>query len=227
MTIVDTDGSTTTYGERPSPRARPIRPCSAEIDDRDDRAWSAVLSEGSIGLGRGYIEGWWTSDDPTSVVQAIIRNLHSLDDLRNRLHLTTGGVGDRLRRARSRPTRERNRDDISSHYDLGNDFLLALPRRDDDLLARHVRRPNGGADTVAKRQAGACGGGALARASRHKYDRLTAKLGLDTSTSTLEIGTGWGGFAIQAASQTGAQITTTTVSERQRTEAVSRVVPPA
>ena len=55
--------STTTYGRDDD--------LSATIEIRDPRAWVSLVREGSIGLGRGYIEGWWHSDNPVDVVRII------------------------------------------------------------------------------------------------------------------------------------------------------------
>jgi len=63
----------------------------------------------------------------------------------------------------------------------------------------------------------------LAEASRAKFDRLCRKLALDETTRVLEIGTGWGGFAVHAAATYGCPVTTTTISERQRRYAERRV----
>ena len=89
----------------------------------DPRAYTAVATEGSIGLGRGYIEGWWSSDDPVAVVQVLIRNMGTLDAARNRVQAVTGPVTDRVRTALPRHTRARNQDDIAAHYDIGNAFF--------------------------------------------------------------------------------------------------------
>ena len=95
----------------------------AEVVVHDPRAYVAVVSEGSIGLGRGYIEGWWDSPDPVAVLRVIIRNIGPLDDIRNRITNRTGPVADRVRTLLPRPDRTRNREDIAAHYDLGNSFF--------------------------------------------------------------------------------------------------------
>ena len=203
LDVIDVDGSATTYGVAGHGAQR------ATVDVLDDRAWIAVATEGSIGLGRGYIEGWWTSDDPTTVVRIIIRNLAGLDDIRNLASRATGGLADRVRRGIPRPgrDRDRDRDNIAAHYDLGNDFFALFL---DDTMTY-----SSGVFLDAA--------SSLAEASRAKYDRLLAKLGVSAEHLLLEIGTGWGGLAIRAAGETGASVTTTTVSEEQRREAAARV----
>ena len=203
LTIVDTDGSS----HRFSGQGQGLAPLSATITVHDDRAWSAVVREGSIGLGRGYIEGWWHADEPASVVQILIRNLRGIDELRNRVNRFTGRFGDAARRALPRSSRQRNREDIGAHYDLGNDFFRLF--LDDSMTYSAAVFADGAADLKA--------------ASLAKYDRLLAKLGVDADHHVLEIGTGWGGMALRAAEQRGASVTTTTVSQQQLEEAEARL----
>ncbi len=208
LTIVDTDGRRHRFGPSTADSAtdeRSGRRLAATMTVHDDRAWTAVLREGSIGLGRGYIEGWWHTDEPTSVVQILIRNLHGLDDLRNRVNRFTGRFGDVARRALPRSSRRRNREDIGAHYDLGNDFFRLF--LDDTMTYSSAVFADGLED--------------LKQASLAKYDRLLAKLGVDAGHQLLEIGTGWGGLALRAAER-GSSVTTTTVSARQLEEAEAR-----
>lgn len=178
-----------------------------EITIHDGRAYVAVITEGSVGLGRGFIEGWWDSPDPVTAVRVMIRNLAALDELRNRLHTYTGWATDPLRRVLPRPGRHRNREDISAHYDLGNRFFELFLDETMTYSAAVFPTP----DTP------------LSVASLHKYDMLLGKLGVDASHRLLEIGTGWGGLAIRAVETTGCQVTTTTISAEQLDEATQRV----
>ncbi len=177
----------------------------------DPRAYTAVATEGSIGLGRGFIEGWWSSDDPVAVVRVIIRNMGPLDRARNRVTQYTAPVTDRVRRALPRDTRDRNQDDIAAHYDIGNAFFELF--LDETMTYSSAVFP----DLAAPEST------SLADASRHKIDVLLRKLGIDEGHHLLEIGTGWGGLAIRAAGTTGCRVTTTTISSEQLREARQRV----
>ena len=200
ITVVAPDGTGRVYrGRTPGDEA--------EVHVLDDRAWTAVATEGSIGLGRGYIEGWWTTPDPVGLLQLLTRNLRGLDELRNRWQHATGGVTDRVRRVLPRPGRHANREDIASHYDLGNDFFALFLDETMTYSAGVFAHP--GTD--------------MATASRAKYDRLLAKLGVHAGTSLLEVGTGWGGLALRAAQSHGCDVTTTTISAEQGAEARRRV----
>jgi cyclopropane-fatty-acyl-phospholipid synthase len=202
LTIIDADGQRHRFG----PDTTEAGALEATITIHDDRAWSSLLMEGSIGLGRGYIEGWWYTDEPVVVVRIAARNVGGLDELRNRLNRLTGRVGDAARRALPRSSRRRNREEIGAHYDLGNDFF--------ELFLD---------ETMTYSSAVFADGVDLQAGSEAKYDRLLAKLGVAADHSVLEIGTGWGGFAIRAAQQTGARVTTTTISSEQFDEAQTRV----
>ncbi|MCA9048853.1 MAG: class I SAM-dependent methyltransferase, partial [Planctomycetaceae bacterium] len=96
---------------------------------------------------------------------------------------------------------------IAAHYDLGNDlFALFL---DDNMMYSSALFE---ADDDS-----------LETASTRKLDRICRKLGLRPEHHVLEIGTGWGGFAIHAASVTGCRVTTATISEQQYEYTARRV----
>ncbi len=180
---------------------------SATIRIVEPQAWKAVASEGSIGLGRGYIEGWWTTDDLTTLIQVLVRNLDQLDDLRNKISSKTNPVTDRIRRLAPSVGRAKNEEDIASHYDLGNDFFKIFL---DDTMTYSSAVFESPAAT-------------LAEASTAKYDRLLNKLQILSGHEVLEIGTGWGGLAIRLLERFQTTITSTTVSQEQLAEAKRRI----
>ncbi|MFP5489366.1 MAG: class I SAM-dependent methyltransferase [Acidimicrobiia bacterium] len=180
---------------------------TAVVVVRDERAYAALVREGSIGFGRGYVEGWWTTDDPVAVVRFAIRNMGPLDRFRNRLHRLTGWATDPIRNVLPHDSRERNREDIGAHYDIGNDFFSLF--LDETMTYSSAVFPTPDAT--------------LADGSRHKIDLLLDRLGLAPHHHLLEIGTGWGALAIRAAAERSARVTTTTISTEQLAEATRRV----
>ena len=179
-------------------------PC-AIVDVRDPRAWPALL-RGSRGLASSYIDGHWDSPDLVAVIRVAARNMSALDAARRRAaavrvpwQYVTG--------VRGRITPHRSREVIDAHYDLGNDlFELML----DDTM---MYSAGAFADPAAS----------LRDASIAKLELVCDKLGLGPGDRVLEIGTGWGGFAIHAATTRGCHVTTTTISAEQHEFARRRV----
>lgn len=192
LTVIDVDGTKHVGGTD----GAALR---ATVEIRDDRCWRALLVDGAIGYGRGFIEGWWHTDDPTTVTRIIICNLSPIDDVRARLAQIARLPRDAWARIVPRAGRVRNREDIAAHYDIGNDFFaLFLDETMTYSCAVFDDHDHG-----------------LAAASTRKYQRLLDKLDVHEGHRVLEIGSGWGGFAAHAAATTGCEVTTTTVSRAQ------------
>ncbi len=177
----------------------------ARVEIRDPRAWTSVL-RGSGGLARGYVDRLWDTDDPVALVRLIARNMAGFDSLRRRLHPVLGRA-QHLARKIPRNTRAGARDNIAAHYDLGNELFSAF--LDERLVYSCAYFPHPEAT--------------LDEAQRAKLDRVCARLDLGADDHLLEIGTGWGGLAIHAASEYGCRVTTTTISGEQRAFAEARV----
>jgi cyclopropane-fatty-acyl-phospholipid synthase len=177
----------------------------ATVVVRSPRAWAAAL-RGSRGLAQSYADGEWDSPDLTAVIRVAARNLGGLDRLRRRL-APLQAPWQRARGLVERNTPARSRRDVAAHYDLGNDlFELMLDPTMMYSAALFARRDM-----------------TLEEASRAKLDRICDKLDLGPGDDVVEIGTGWGGFAIHAAATRGCRVTTTTLSAEQRALALERV----
>jgi cyclopropane-fatty-acyl-phospholipid synthase len=179
----------------------------------DPRAYTALLARGARGFGRSYVDGWWDADDPTTLVRLLLRNLEGFMRVTDSLGRLVSTVADPLDRRRDRrvdPTVHRATDqrNIRAHYDLSNEFfefMLDETMSYSCALFEHA-------------------GATLAEASRAKLDRICTKLHLGPADHVLEIGTGWGSFALHAASRYGCRVTTTTISDAQFEHASKRVV---
>jgi cyclopropane-fatty-acyl-phospholipid synthase len=179
----------------------------------DPRVYTALLAHGSRGFGRSYVDGWWDVDDPTALVRIILRNLEGVTRVTDRLGRLVSTVVDPLDRHRYRRVdpavhRARDRQNIRDHYDLSNEFFELML---DETMAYSC---------ALFEHAGAT----LAEASRAKLDRIGTKLQLGPADHVLEIGTGWGSFALHAASRYGCRVTTTTISDAQFEYVSKRVV---
>jgi cyclopropane-fatty-acyl-phospholipid synthase len=193
LTVVE-DGRRTELG-RGAPHAT--------IEVHDASTWRALL-RGSRGLAESYADGLWDSPDLTALIRLAARNAAQLDAPRRRLTPLREPY-QRLRAVRNTP--RRSRDDIAAHYDLGNElFELML---DPTMMYSSARFTDPGMT--------------LEEASVAKLDLVCDKLALGPEDHVLEIGTGWGGFAIHAAATRGCRVTTTTLSAEQRAHALARV----
>lgn len=173
----------------------------------DPRFYRAVMLGGAVGAGESFAEGWWTSPDLTAVVRLMVRNRALLEAFETGPARAVQPVRQ-LWHALRRNTVAGSRRNISAHYDLGNEFF---ERFLDDTLTYSCgifSRPDA----------------TLRDASIAKYDRIAQLLELTAHDHLLEIGTGWGGFALHAATHYGCRVTTTTISEQQHAHAAERIV---
>ena len=179
---------------------------NATVDVCDPRFWTAVALGGSIGAAEAWTKGFWNCDDLTSVVRILARN-RGVNTGLDRGLARLRGILDKARALLGGNTRSRSRSNIAAHYDLGNEFFESFL---DETMTYSCAVFESDAST-------------LADASRHKYDLVCRKLGLAPGREVVEIGTGWGGFALHAARTYGCHVTTTTISPKQYAYTVERV----
>ncbi len=172
----------------------------------DPRFYPAVLFGGTVGAAEAYVKGWWTSSDLTALARLLALNRQVLDGLDSGWSRFTGWL-HRLYHWTRRNSLRGSRINIAEHYDLGNDFYSLF--LDPSMMYSCAYFPSSESS--------------LEEASFAKNERICRKLQLKTSDHLLEVGTGWGGFAIQAASRFGCRVTTTTISRRQFEYAQRRV----
>jgi cyclopropane-fatty-acyl-phospholipid synthase len=165
-----------------------------------------VAAQGSVGAGESYIRGDWHCSDLVALVQLLVRNRDLLDGMERGVARVGGWLLKGWNRLR-RNTREGSRRNIAAHYDLGNPFFSLFLSQDLMYSSALYASP---ADS-------------LEDASRRKLARICAQLQLQPGDHVVEIGTGWGGFALYAAGEIGCHVTTTTISVEQYTLAKARV----
>lgn len=175
-----------------------------QVHDMD--FYRAVAANGSVGAAEAYMDGSWSCDAPVSLVRLLVRNRDLLDGMEGGL-ARLGGATMRLWHALRRNTRTGSRKNIAAHYDLGNEFfrLFLSP---DLMYSSALWEP---------------GISTLEAASERKLQRICERLQLKASDHVMEVGTGWGGFALYAASHYGCRVTTTTISREQHALASARV----
>ncbi|GMU44995.1 MAG: class I SAM-dependent methyltransferase [Xanthomonadales bacterium] len=171
-----------------------------------DEVYRQMALGGSVGSAEAFMDGAWDADDLVALVRILVRNRAVLDGMEGGpARFFTAAL--RLWHSRRRNTREGSRRNIAAHYDLGNEFFALF--LDESLMYSS-------AIFVDPAES-------LEVAQQRRLRRICSKLDLKPGERVLEIGTGWGGFAIHAAREHGVHVTTTTISRRQYELARERV----
>ncbi len=178
--------------------------------------FSKCVLSGDIGFAESYLDGDWTSPDIASLLAWFLLNIEHAPTLSGSrtpslrsLPLNWLRLVNRLRhllRPNSLATARRN---IAEHYDLSNDFFSLF--LDPSLMYSSARWPAHAPHL------------SLEDAQREKNDALCRSLRLTPADHVLEIGTGWGGWCIHAATTYGCRVTTLTISKEQYELARRRV----
>jgi cyclopropane-fatty-acyl-phospholipid synthase len=178
----------------------------ASVVVRDQRFYRELVLGGSLGAAEAYLRGWWSCDDLTALFRIFARDMAASENLERGMARLAARLAQVLHRLRDN-TRGGARTNIHAHYDLGNDFFALF-------LDESMTYSCAVFDTP---------GATLADAQRAKLDRICRKLALTPSDHVLEIGTGWGSFAVHAARTCGCRVTTTTISPAQHALAARRI----
>ena len=165
-----------------------------------------VAFGGDLGAAESLMDGDWSCDRLTDLVRILIIN--------SREQAAEPGILSwlfepvyRMAHWLNRNTRQGSRKNIAAHYDLGNDFF--------ELFLDETLMYSCGIFEEPESR--------LFDASTAKNERICRKLNLQPTDHLLEIGTGWGGFALHAAKNFGCRITTTTISREQFEFATRRI----
>ncbi len=171
----------------------------ATLTVHDERFFLRALTGSDIGLGESFMDGDWTTPELVPLVRLMLRNRRLLEGqsrVTGALRRLAGGFARRLRDNSLAGSRRH----IHRHYDLGNEFFRLF--LDAELLMYSCGYFDSAADSLEQAQA-------------RKVDRICRALRLSPGDHVLEIGSGWGGFAVWAATRYGCRVTTTTISDEQ------------
>ncbi len=196
LVVVDDSGRRWTFGHGVP---------TATIEMHDPGFWRALM-RGSRGLAESYAAGLWDTPDLVAVIRLAARNAIVIDRVRQ-FTAPLWTPQQRLRALLRRNNRQRSRRDIAAHYDLGN-----------ELFSRMLDPTMSYSCALFERD-----GMTLEQASVAKLERVCTQLELGPGDHVIEIGTGWGGFAVYAAATRGCRVTTTTISAEQHAYAVARI----
>ena len=176
----------------------PEAPLRAMAVIHDERFFVRALTGADIGIGESYMDGDWTSPDIVALVKLAIRNLRLFDSK----HRIFSAVRRFLAQARHRlrgNSVSGSRRNIREHYDLGNEFYQLFLDKQMAYSSGYFLREDDSLDT----------------AQTQKFDLICRKLRIEPGDRILEIGCGWGGFALHAAKNYGAHVTALTISPAQ------------
>lgn len=172
----------------------------------DPAFYTSLARGGTLGAAESWMRGEWNASDLTAVLRMMTRDADVLAGFDAGL-ARIAEPPLRLVHWLRRNTRRGARRNVAAHYDLGNDFFA--------LFLDPTLTYSSGVFERAE--------ASMEEASRAKYDRLCRKLALGPADHVLEIGTGWGGFCVHAASRYGCRVTSTTISAEQRRLAQERI----
>ncbi len=205
LRLEHSDGRVRHFGKTDAPI------CARVVLRNDEAFFKRCAFYGDIGMGEAYTDGLWDTPDIAAVIAWFIENMNALNGAQ-RSHGNLPGVNvlkivNWFRHLKRENTVETSRRNIAEHYDLGNDFYKLW--LDSTMTYSSARF-----DSAEQ---------ALEDAQFAKYDALCRKLRLQPSDHVLEIGCGWGGFAVHAARNFGCHVTGVTISEAQAAYARERI----
>ena len=199
LTVLMPDGRRRTFGDPAATR-------TAEIHVHDRAAARRLLLHGETGAGEAYMDGMWSSPDLEALIELAALNRSALAMNTSRWRVPFD-IPRRLAHRARRNSKSQAQKNISAHYDLGNDFYRLFLDETMTYSCAVFETP----------------GQSLADAQRAKYRRIAEGAGLSAGMHVLEIGSGWGGFALYAAGELGCRVTSITISREQHALARERV----
>ncbi|GBG24148.1 Sphingolipid C9-methyltransferase [Hondaea fermentalgiana] len=226
------DGNDLHFGRESAADAKSRGEPTVRMRIQDLGMLAKCVAESDIGLGEAYMHRMFDVDDLPSLFDVLIVNNQTLRETLNPLGLSAnsglasfagavmyciGNIVEHIRHLGNDNTVTGSRRNIEAHYDAGNSmYKLFL----DDTLTYScgLHRREYGAENAAPGEELP-----LYEAQLAKLDSIIRKADLKSSDHVLEIGCGWGSFAIRAASTVGCRVTGITISTEQLAEAQARV----
>ena len=179
----------------------------AVIEVHDKRLLELMFKNGVLGAAEAYIAGYWSSENLVELIQILARNRDVLDKINQNIISQASQVLLKAWYKSRKNSVDGSRKNIAEHYDLSNDFFKLF--LDPSMMYSSAMFKD--AEMT------------LAQASDYKKEIICQKLQLKPLDHVVEIGSGWGGFAIYAAQHYGCKVTTITISQAQYDEAVQRI----
>ena len=171
---------------------------SAHITVHDPRFYGALAFGGSIGVSEAFMQKFWSVNDLTKLIRIMAINQNAMDQLESLFNVFLKPILKCLHYLNQNSVKG-SRINISKHYDLGNDFFSLFLDSTMMYSSAVFKNPQD----------------SLYQGSMHKLEMICQGLELNAQDHVIEIGSGWGGFAIYAAQNFGCMVTTTTISKQQ------------
>ncbi|MBS1991868.1 MAG: class I SAM-dependent methyltransferase [Cyanobacteria bacterium SZAS LIN-3] len=205
LTMVLPGGEERIFGRDENPRV------VARVVINDEAFFKRCVLYGHIGFAEAYMDGLWDSDDLASVIALFLLNVTDCPVMEGSGNhspvFNLLGFVNQIQHILRKNTEKNSKKNIADHYDLSNEmFQLFLDETMTYSSASFSRSEM-----------------TLKDAQLEKYEKLCRKLKLTASDQVLEIGCGWGGFAIYAATNYGCKVTGVTISQQQYDFAASRI----
>ena len=198
------DGSIREYGDA----ADPFR---ADVHVKDDQFFRRAFLFGDIGFAEAYMAGEWTTTNLTQLLSWFLLNIDNTPSVSGSkvksAALNTLQFINKTFHRKNKNSLTGSKENISAHYDLSNEFFSLFLDTTMTYSSAYFTHPD--LD--------------LEKAQYEKYESLCNALKLSPEDHLLEIGTGWGGFAIYAAKKYHCRITTITISQQQFDFASERI----
>ena len=165
-----------------------------DIQIKDERTFNRIISNGSIGAGESYMDGWWSVPDLAEFFTRIIgENLPE----KIKFNLPTLWLVFKST-VLNLQTKKRSRKVVEEHYNIGNDLYMSFLDPYNQYTCGYWKDADH-----------------LNEAQEHKLELICKKLNLSQDDKVLDIGCGWGGFAKYASEHYGCQVTGVSISDEQ------------
>ncbi len=178
----------------------------AVIHVHDARVFKAVMFGGEPAAGKTYVQAWWSSENILDVIRIFTLNRAVLFSIKYgfaSLAKYFYSISHKL----NKNSQHGSRRNIQAHYDIGNSLYSLFLDKSMMYSSAYYTKEN---DTLEK-------------ASEYKLKMICEKLDLRANDQVLEIGSGWGGFAVYAAENYGCNVTTITISDEQYSHVKKRI----
>ena len=170
---------------------------SAEIKIHNPKFYFNIIRGGSTALGEGYIKNEFETSNLPSLIELTAKNINITHEFSGILNIS--GINSIFKKLFVSNTKKKSVEDISKHYDLGNEFFSTWLDKTLTYSCGIFDKP----------------GEELEKAQINKYNKLINLIQPKPGDKILEIGCGWGGFAEHLAKNYDVQLDCITISQKQ------------